>query len=94
MAAEVRYRDRKEAVSPSRAHSSLDALLDRAAGMSRALLDAQQPHALLWLDGAGGPQQSTRWANSPDTASTVRQAPADTARHPCAAGPRPPPGGG
>ena len=34
----------------------LDALLDRAAGMSRALLDAQQPHALLWLDGAGEPQ--------------------------------------
>lgn len=24
--------------------------------MSRALLDAQQPHALLWLDGAGEPQ--------------------------------------
>ena len=34
----------------------LDGLLDRLAGMSRALLCAQQPHAVLWLDGAGEPQ--------------------------------------
>lgn len=34
----------------------LDNLLDQLAGMSRALLAAQQPHAVLWLDGAGEPQ--------------------------------------
>lgn len=34
----------------------LDQLLDRVTGMSRALLTAQRPHAVLWLDSAGEPQ--------------------------------------
>lgn len=35
----------------------LDALLGRLSGLSRALLSAQQPHAVLWLDAAGTPCQ-------------------------------------
>lgn len=35
---------------------TLDRLLDRALGMSRALLAIQRPHAILWLDGDGQPQ--------------------------------------
>lgn len=38
------------------APEALDGLLDRATGMSRALLGVQRPHNLLWLDGAGEPQ--------------------------------------
>ena len=34
----------------------LDQLLDKLLGLSRALLDVQRPHAVLWLDGAGEPQ--------------------------------------
>ena len=34
----------------------LDALLGRVLGASRALLDIQRPHALLWLDAEGLPQ--------------------------------------
>ena len=34
----------------------LDKLLDRVTGMSRALLGAQRPHAVLWLDRAGEPR--------------------------------------
>ena len=34
---------------------ALDKLLDRALGMSRALLAVQRPHALLWLDRDGQP---------------------------------------
>ena len=34
----------------------LDRLLDRVTGMSRAMLAVQRPHAVLWLDQAGGPQ--------------------------------------
>ena len=34
----------------------LDRLLDRLLGLSRALLDRQRPHAVLWLDGTGRPQ--------------------------------------
>ena len=34
----------------------LDRLLDKLTGMSRALLDLQQPHAVLWLDQSGRPQ--------------------------------------
>ena len=34
----------------------LDRLLDRLTGMSRAMLGAQRPHAVLWLDQAGEPQ--------------------------------------
>ena len=34
----------------------LDRLLDRITGMSRALLNVQRPHAVLWLDSAGEPQ--------------------------------------
>lgn len=35
---------------------SLDKLLDRLAGLSRALLDVQRPHGVLWLDRDGQPQ--------------------------------------
>lgn len=35
---------------------ALDKLLDRTLGMSRALLSAQRPHALLWLDQDGLPR--------------------------------------
>ena len=38
---------------------TLDRLLDRALGMSRALLAVQRPHAMLWLDGDGQPQLRT-----------------------------------
>lgn len=38
---------------------ALDELLDRLTGMSRALLDAQRPHGVLWLDAAGEPQLHT-----------------------------------
>lgn len=34
----------------------LDPLLDRALGLSRALLDIQRPHAVLWLNADGLPQ--------------------------------------
>lgn len=34
----------------------LDKLLDRATGLSRAMLDAQRPHAVLWVDWAGEAQ--------------------------------------
>ena len=34
----------------------LDRLLDRVAGMSRAMLSVQRPHAVLWLDQTGEPQ--------------------------------------
>lgn len=34
----------------------LDKLLDRLTGLSRAMLNAQRPHAVLWLDRADGPQ--------------------------------------
>ena len=34
----------------------LDKLLDRVTGMSRAMLDLQRPHAVLWLDQTGEPQ--------------------------------------
>lgn len=37
----------------------LDRLLDKLLGLSRALLAAQRPHAVLWLDGAGEPQLHT-----------------------------------
>ena len=37
------------------APDELDRLLDRALGMSRALLAVQRPHAMLWLDGKGRP---------------------------------------
>lgn len=35
---------------------ALDKLLDRLAGLSRALLDVQRPHGVLWLDRDGQPQ--------------------------------------
>jgi len=35
---------------------TLDKLLDRLLGLSRALLSVQRPHAVLWLDRAGEPQ--------------------------------------
>lgn len=35
---------------------ALDKLLDRLLGLSRALLDAQHPHGVLWLDAVGLPQ--------------------------------------
>lgn len=35
---------------------ALDRLLDRLAGLSRALLDIQRPHGVLWLDRDGQPQ--------------------------------------
>lgn len=35
---------------------ALDRLLDRLLGLSRALLDAQRPHGVLWLDADGLPQ--------------------------------------
>ncbi len=35
----------------------LDTLLGRLSGLSRALLSAQQPHTVLWLDAAGQPCQ-------------------------------------
>ncbi|MBD5133759.1 MAG: DUF58 domain-containing protein [Clostridiales bacterium] len=35
---------------------ALDRLLDKLLGLSRALLEIQRPHAVLWLDGAGEPQ--------------------------------------
>lgn len=37
----------------------LDQLLDKLLGLSRALLDVQRPHAVLWLDGAGEPRLHT-----------------------------------
>ena len=38
---------------------TLDELLDRVLGMSRALLGVQRPHGVLWLDEAGEPQFRT-----------------------------------
>ena len=34
----------------------LDRLLDRVTGLSRAMLNAQRPHAVLWVDWAGEAQ--------------------------------------
>ena len=39
--------------------AALDTLLGRALGLSRALLSAQRPHAMLWLDRDGQPQLHT-----------------------------------
>lgn len=38
------------------APGELDRLLDRALGLSRALLNVQRPHCLLWLEGDGTPR--------------------------------------
>ena len=38
---------------------ALDKLLDSLLGLSRALLDVQRPHGVLWLDEAGEPQLCT-----------------------------------
>lgn len=61
---ELIVRERSDAVTPLPlltvdyfgTPEKLDRLLDRLTGMSRALLNVQRPHAVLWLDRAGEPQ--------------------------------------
>ena len=61
---ELIVREREDAVTPLPLLTidrfgkpeELDRLLDRLTGMSRAMLAAQRPHAVLWLDQAGEPQ--------------------------------------
>lgn len=64
---ELIVRERSDAVTPLPlltvdyfgTPEKLDRLLDRLTGMSRALLNVQRPHAVLWLDRAGS--LSSRW---------------------------------
>ena len=61
---ELIVREREDAVTPLPLLTldrfgkpeDLDKLLDRVAGMSRAMLGVQRPHAILWLNQDGEPQ--------------------------------------
>ena len=61
---ELIVRERADAVAPLPLFTldrfgtpeDLDRLLDKLTGMSRAMLDLQRPHAVLWLDQTGEPQ--------------------------------------